>query len=38
MFKKTVEIIGGGTISHIRNHLALAAPAYGTTACQIRGF
>lgn len=35
MFKKTVEIIGGGTISHVRNHLALCVPAYGTTAKAI---
>lgn len=27
-----IHIIGGGTFSHIRNHLALAAPAFGTTA------
>jgi hypothetical protein len=38
---KKIHIIGGGTVSHIRPHLALAAPAYGTTAnklweiCQI---
>lgn len=32
--KKTI-IMGGGTISHIRNHLALAAPAYGTTARRL---
>lgn len=32
---KTIEIIGGGTISHVRNHLALTAPAYGTTARSI---
>jgi len=25
-------IIGGGTFNHIRNHLSLAAPAFGTTA------
>lgn len=31
MTKKTV-IIGGGTFYHIRNHLSLAAPAFGTTA------
>jgi hypothetical protein len=31
-FKKSVEIIGGGTVYHVRNHLALCAPAYGTTA------
>lgn len=29
---KTIEIIGGGTVSHMRNHLALCAPAYGQTA------
>jgi hypothetical protein len=29
--KRTV-IIGGGTFSHVRNHLSLAAPAFGTTA------
>lgn len=29
---KNIEIIGGGTVSHVRNHLALCAPAYGTTA------
>ena len=34
-FKKTVEIIGGGTVSHVRSHLALAAPAYGTTAKML---
>src|ERR1700677_597285 len=32
---KNIEIIGGGTVSHVRNHLALCAPAYGTTARQI---
>ena len=32
---KNIEIIGGGTISHVRNHLALCAPAYGTTARQL---
>jgi len=29
---KTIEIIGGGTVFHVRNHLALTAPAYGKTA------
>lgn len=29
---RTVNIIGGGTVSYVRNHLALCAPAYGTTA------
>jgi hypothetical protein len=32
---KNIEIIGGGTISHVRNHLALCAPAYGTTARRL---
>lgn len=32
---KSIEILGGGTVYHIRNHLALSAPAYGTTAKQI---
>ena len=27
-----IHIIGGGTFSHVRNHLALAAPAFGGTA------
>lgn len=32
---KNIEIIGGGTVSYVRNHLALSAPAYGTTARKI---
>lgn len=32
MANKKVVILGGGTVSHIRNHLALCAPAYGKTA------
>jgi hypothetical protein len=32
---KKVIIIGGGTVSHVRNHLALSAPAYGTTAKKL---
>lgn len=32
---KTIEIIGGGTVFHVRNHLALTAPAYGKTARQL---
>lgn len=32
---KNIEIIGGGTVYHVRNHLALCAPAYGTTARQL---
>lgn len=30
-----IEVIGGGTVSHVRNHLALTAPAYGSTARKI---
>lgn len=30
-----IHIIGGGTFSHVRNHLALAAPAFGKTANLI---
>lgn len=33
---KTIEIIGGGTVSHVRNHLALTATAYGNTARYIK--
>lgn len=29
---KSIEIIGGGTVYHVRNHMALTAPAYGKTA------
>lgn len=29
---KKVYILGGGTFSHVRNHLAIAAPAFGGTA------
>lgn len=35
MSKKIIHIIGGGTFSHVRNHLALAAPAFGTTAKDL---
>jgi hypothetical protein len=30
-----IHIIGGGTVYHVRPHLALSAPAYGTTARKI---
>lgn len=33
-----IDIIGGGTICHVRNHLALTAPAYGTTAKQLEEY
>lgn len=31
----TIEILGGGTVSHVRNHLALCAPAFGETARRL---
>ena len=35
MNKKEIHIIGGGTVFHVRPHLALSAPAYGATARKI---
>lgn len=35
MSKKIVHVIGGGTVSHVRSHLALCTPAFGTTARWI---
>ncbi len=32
---RTIQIIGGGTFSYVRNHLALAAPAFGSTAIHL---
>lgn len=32
---KKLYILGGGTFSHIRNHLALSAPAFGRTARKL---
>lgn len=32
-----IHVVGGGTIVHVRNHLALSAPAYGSTAREIAG-
>ncbi len=32
---RQVHVIGGGTVFHIRPHLALSAPAYGKTAWDI---
>lgn len=32
---KKVHIIGGGTFNYVRNHLALAAPAFGNTARKL---
>lgn len=34
--KQTINIIGGSTFNHIRNHLSLAIPAFGTTARKIK--
>lgn len=36
MNDRTVAIFGGGTISHVRSHLALSAPAYGSTAYNLQ--
>ncbi len=33
-----IHIFGGGTFSYVRNHLALAAPAFGQTARYINSF
>ena len=35
MTQKLVHIIGGGTVSHVRPHFALCAPAYGGTARRL---
>ncbi len=35
MANKRVVIYGGGTVSFVRNHLALCAPAYGGTARRL---
>jgi hypothetical protein len=35
MDRKKIVVIGGGTVFHVRNHLALCAPAYGSTARRI---
>jgi hypothetical protein len=32
----SVHILGGGTVFHVRPHLALSAPAYGNTARAIK--
>jgi hypothetical protein len=32
---KNIHIIGGGTFNFVRNHLALAAPAFGSTARRL---
>lgn len=35
MFQKKIHVLGGGTVSYVRPHLALTAPAYGETARQL---
>ena len=35
---KQVHIISGGTVSHVRPHVALAAPAYGTVGRQLEQY
>lgn len=35
MSESNIHVFGGGTFSHVRNHLALAAPAFGSTANSI---
>ena len=35
MANKTVHVIGGGTVSHLRTHLGLFVPAYGRAARKI---
>ena len=32
---KRIVIMGGGTVNHVRNHLAVCAPAYGGTARNL---
>jgi len=32
---KKIVLIGGGTFSHVRNHLSLAAPAFGATVSTL---
>lgn len=36
MNQKKIVIFGGGTVSHVRSHLALCAPAYGGTARKLQ--
>ncbi len=33
---KKIYILGGGTFNYVRNHLALAAPAFGETARKLK--
>lgn len=38
MTQNKIAIIGGGTFSHVRTHLSLATPAFGTAAKQLRTY
>lgn len=33
---KQIVILGGGTFNHVRNHLSIAAPAFGETARKLQ--
>lgn len=33
--EKMIHILGGGTFSHVRNHLSLSVPAFGETAIRL---
>lgn len=33
--KREIHIVGGGTFNHVRTHLSLAAPAFGSTARRL---
>lgn len=35
MSYRKIHIIGGGTVAHVRPHLALSAPAYGATVRDL---
>jgi hypothetical protein len=35
MANKRIHIIGGGTVFHVSNHLALCSPAYGKTVVDL---
>lgn len=35
MNRKKIYILGGGTVSHVRAHLALCMPAYGKTGVAV---
>lgn len=35
MNAKKIYVVGGGTVQHVRNHLAICAPAYGHTAIRV---